>query len=365
VERRTDALRRANDSLRREIEERKKIEEDLRQSQARYASILNSQQTLVSRSDTRGRITYVNAAHRRLFGSDVGDSVLIKVHPDDIEPTRLAMEALQRPPFYCTLEQRCEVLGQWRTLLWQVGVIRDRSGAITEYQGVAFDISDRRRAEELLRDSERRALEAAEFNSRLVREVDHRVRNNIAGLLSLVSAMRDSRGGGRRPRDLDTFADAIEGRLLALAQVHQLLAETNWRSVDLKALVTSLLAAVDRLCAFRTPALIDGPPVPVSPRQATPLSMILLEWFTNSCKYGAHSLAAGRVNVRWTVEGRAPAAQVRLKWTETGGPRPRGSRTPSLGTELVKGFATRELRGRCELCYPEAGADHELEFPLE
>ena len=119
----------ANEALRREVQERKAVEERLRQSQARYASILNSQQTLVSRSDPQGRITYVNAAHQRTFGSKEGDSVFVNVHPDDVEATRRAMDDLVRPPFTCTLEQRCEVRGRWRTFLWQVGVIRDRSGS--------------------------------------------------------------------------------------------------------------------------------------------------------------------------------------------------------------------------------------------
>ena len=162
---RTTEFELANESLRREIEERKKIEEELRQSQARYASILNSQRTLIARSDMRGRITYVNAAHQRMFGSNVGDNVFVKVHPDDAEATNRAMEALSRPPHVCTLEQRCMVGapgspggdgGEWRTFLWQVGVIRDRGGKIIEYQGVGFDITERRRAEELLRESERR-----------------------------------------------------------------------------------------------------------------------------------------------------------------------------------------------------------------
>src|SRR6185503_18847998 len=129
------------------------------------------------------------------------------------------------------------------------------------------DITDRRRAEEALRESERRAhesaeqareaaksaKEAAEFNRRLVLEVDHRVRNNLAGLLSLVGAMRAT------TRDVDSFAAAIEGRLLAMVHVHQLLADTGWRPVDLRTLLKTLLKAVERVAPHAIPIELEGP----------------------------------------------------------------------------------------------------------
>lgn len=389
VQERTDELRQANESLVREIERRNAIEEDLRQSQARYASILNSQQTLIARSDLRGRITYVNAAHQRTFGSKVGDAVFIKVHPDDVAETERAMADLAKPPYYCSVEQRCEVRGQWQVFLWQAAAIRDRTGTIIEYQAVGFDITGRRHAEELVRESERRAREneqrakeneerareaarkahealeearqVAEFNRRLALEVDHRVRNNLFGLLGLVSAMKAGAGG----RDVRAFASAVEGRLLAMTHVHQLLADTNWQPIGLRVLVTGLLGAVKQLGCEDIPATVDGPPVMVSARQAPPLAMILQEWFTNSCKYGAHSSPAGNLMVVWSVDRSATPPRARVYWTETGGPPIRSDVKPSLGTQLVKSFANRELRGRVELKFPEDGADHVLDFPLE
>jgi two-component sensor histidine kinase len=110
---------------------------------------------------------------------------------------------------------------------------------------------------------------------------------------------------------------------------------------------------------------VDGPAVQISPRQTPPLSMILLEWFTNSCKYGAHSVPGGRLMVVWVVHRTQSPPRLRLHWTETGGPPIPSKITPSLGTELVEGFASLELRGKLQLRFPEEGADHVLEFPLE
>ena len=88
---------------------------------------------------------------------------------------------------------------------------------------VIREISQSKWAEAALRQSERHHRQAAEYNKRLVLEVDHRVENNLAGLLSLVNL---TRGGAR---SVDAFADAIEGRLLAMSRVHDVLAATGWR----------------------------------------------------------------------------------------------------------------------------------------
>jgi two-component sensor histidine kinase len=201
----------------------------------------------------------------------------------------------------------------------------------------------------------------AEFNRNLAEEVDHRVRNNLSGLLGLVQTMT----AGATGRDVRTFASAVEGRLLAMTQVHQMLSDTHWQPVGLRALVTGLLGAVGKLGCQDIPVTVTGPRVMVSAKQAPPLAMILQEWFTNSCKYGAHTSPAGQLMVVWAVDRSGPAPRVRLHWTETGGPPIRSDVRPSLGTQLVQSFVTNELRGRVTLKFPEEGADHVLEFPLD
>lgn len=227
-------------------------------------------------------------------------------------------------------------------------------------------IHERQRAETALqeayaslRDSEAHFKDAAASNRRLLMELDHRVRNNIAGLMGLITAMR------QRTRDVDAFADAIEARLKGMAHVHHMLANANFQSLDLESLIRTLLEASATLATCPGESQVDGPRVEISSRQSLPLSMILVEWFTNSCKYGAFSAPEGRIEVRWTVHTgdgqREPL--IRLRWRESGGPAVVHPISPSLGTELVRSFAALELRGRCELTYPQSGADHLLEFP--
>ena len=72
-------------------------------------------------------------------------------------------------------------------------------------------------------------------------------------------------------------------------------------------------------------------------------------------------MESGSLKVTWAVATLASSAEqdkpaeetkvLRLRWIEQGGPPPPHPITPSLGTQLVRGFASRELKGFCELRY--------------
>jgi PAS domain S-box-containing protein len=227
------------------------------------------------------------------------------------------------------------------------------------------------RSESLLRESEEHYRQVAEHNQRLVRDVEHRVRNHLSGLVGLVHVMREN------ATSVQSFADAIESRLRAMVHVHQMLAAAGWDAVGLQSLIESTLASLSYVTPHACDIAIAGPALAVNPQQALPLALIMAEWFTNSCKYGSCGVPGGRLRVAWTITNNAtpasesPAApprdnsQITLTWTESAGPPIPPQITPSVGTALVHGFATRELQGECELRYPPEGVAHTLRFPLE
>jgi PAS domain S-box-containing protein len=219
-------------------------------------------------------------------------------------------------------------------------------------------VIERKRAEEALLESERHFREVAERNLRLVREVEHRVRNNLAGLLALVSLLEENAS------DVPGFAAALRGRLTAMTHVHQMLSEAGWQAVNLRVLASSSLRSMDHLAGHPGRVTLEGPDVSVSPQQAQALAMVLAEWFTNSCKYGSRSVAGGEFSVRWQTRAEESRTVVRLTWTERGGPTIQTPGVPSLGTALVRGLVANELRGRCTLGFPSEGAEHVIEFPL-
>ena len=219
-------------------------------------------------------------------------------------------------------------------------------------------VIERKRAEEALRESEQHYRELADRNLRLVREVEHRVRNNLAGLMALVSLLETN------ACDVAGFANALKGRLTAMTHVHQILAEARWQSVNLRSLMSSSLASMSHLACHGGPVTIEGPDVKVSSKQAQALAMIVSEWFTNSCKYGVRSVERGALAVTWASRADQRGTVVQLKWKERGGPPISSPGVPSLGTALVRGWVARELRGHCTLGFPPTGAEHVIEFPL-
>jgi PAS domain S-box-containing protein len=221
--------------------------------------------------------------------------------------------------------------------------------------------AEARRSADVARNNEAHFRDLAEHTRRLAREIDHRVGNNLAALLGLVAATRT------RATSVDALADAIHHRLLAMAQVHQLLRQGNWRRISLAELISWTRGTIVQPHR-NVNCVLEGPEVWVEPRQVSPLIMVIVELLTNSAKYGVYGTEGGQLSISWVVLPNEPDAKsrplLRISWIERGGPPITQPVVPSLGSELVEGFVTRELLGRCELRYSPQGVEHIIEFPL-
>ena len=128
-------------------------EERLRENEQRLAGILNSEDMFVCRVDLLFRLTYMNEAFANAFAVGIGDATWPMVHPDDEERSRIALAGLQNPPYRCSIEVRNSIRGEWRWVRWTNSIIRDARGVPVEVQGVGIDITERKRAEASLRES--------------------------------------------------------------------------------------------------------------------------------------------------------------------------------------------------------------------
>lgn len=188
----------------------------------------------------------------------------------------------------------------------------------------------------------------------LLRELNHRVRNNLGSLLSLIDLSRSSAAS------VDGYAETVRGRVLALSHVHGLLAQGSWEAVDFAALAASIIDE----SAPRRVSLI-GPAVQVPATRVSSLGMVLHELLTNSERHGALSNAAGRVRLEWSVARRTDgAADLLLVWTEEGGPVPNPSPPRNMGLNLIEGLTRSDLRGSAEFAFPSRGACHRLKVDL-
>jgi len=175
----------------------------------------------------------------------------------------------------------------------------------------------------------------------LVAELDHRIKNVLAAVQSL--ALQSA----RRAVSLEGFLKTFTGRLKAMASAHQLLTATRWRGADLRNIAAAELGG---LAPGQT--RWEGPDVALTPRAANALSLALHELATNAIKFGALSVEAGRVDVRWRERA---GGGLELEWAESEGPVvPTPTRT-GFGSTLLEKVTGRELGGSVKVDYRREG----------
>jgi PAS domain S-box-containing protein len=144
-----------------DITDRKRAEEAVRASEARYRSLVESQDELVCRFAADGRVLFVNEAYCRFFGVSLGDVLtegfMPLIHEADRDRAAEYMDRLLREGQTSEIEHRVLTSdGEVRWLHWRTRQIPSPSGTGVQYQGVARDVTERRRAERALRESEER-----------------------------------------------------------------------------------------------------------------------------------------------------------------------------------------------------------------
>lgn len=149
-----------------DITERVLAERALKASRESYRLLVENQTDLVVKVDTEGRFLFVSPSYCKTFGKEesdlLGNAFMPLVHEDDREATAKAMETLSRPPHTCRIEQRALTADGWRWLSWSDKAVLDEDSRVVAVVGVGRDITQRKRAEEQVQESERRFRELAE-----------------------------------------------------------------------------------------------------------------------------------------------------------------------------------------------------------
>jgi two-component sensor histidine kinase len=189
----------------------------------------------------------------------------------------------------------------------------------------------------------------------LIEELNHRVKNTLAILQSI--ATQTFRSATKAERD------KFDGRLGALAEAHNLLSREKWQGSDLQDVVSRvlqpyLLNAPERVRMF-------GPKVPLSPRLAVVLSMIVHEIATNAAKYGALSNDSGTATLDWEVITENDKPKLRMIWTEAGGPPVTAPVQRGFGSRLIERSARDQLGGDATVDFLPRGVVYTVIGSLE
>ena len=164
----SDEYVRENERLRKRLadlteasDSRSQAEQALRQSEQRYRAIVDSTTELICRNLPDGTLTFVNEAYCRCFGETaeqlIGKKLLPLIPDEDLPGVQAHLASLSPDNPVATHEHRIVLPnGQTRWQQWTNRAIFDEAGRVVEIQGAGRDITERKRAEEALRESEER-----------------------------------------------------------------------------------------------------------------------------------------------------------------------------------------------------------------
>ncbi|HEX3430736.1 MAG TPA: response regulator [Rhizomicrobium sp.] len=278
----------------------------------------------------------------RIFGVDPAtfevtfENMRDRFHPEDWR--RLTAAFSETTPAQTSWRTDFRVVRPDGELRWCIGTaaaIYDAHGRLTGLSGVAADITDRKRTEE--------------HQTLLAREVDHRAKNSLAVVQSIVRLTR--------AETIKDYIAAVEGRVQALSRVHSLLAHSRWEGADVHNLVQEELAPYQIGGAEHI--AISGPHVAVSAPVAQTLALALHELATNAAKYGALSAKDGRVDLSWDIAGGVTT----LRWTECGGPVARQPQRLGLGLQMIRSGLQSHIGGQANFEWDDGGLVCTLTVP--
>jgi two-component sensor histidine kinase/PAS domain-containing protein len=257
------------------------------------------------------------------------------VHPDDIDELRKALAQFAKGAKSYEAEFRIHrPNGDMRWCFGTAAATADAGGHVVRISGVTIDITERKQAEE------RQNL--------LAREVDHRAKNALALVQSIVRLTRGD--------NVKAYVHAVEGRITALARVHTILALSSWQGAEIRKLIDEELAPY----CIGDQVSFDGPEVQLQPATAQTLTLALHELVTNSAKYGALSTLSGRLSIIWKVQ----AGHLVLEWKEMDGPLIQKPISRGFGTRSVIASIESQLGGRAEFDWRLEGLICRLLVPL-
>ncbi len=201
-------------------------------------------------------------------------------------------------------------------------------------------------------DAKERAA-ADKLQKLILDELHHRIKNTLATVSAIASQSL------RTATSMEHAQQAIEGRLIALGRAHDLLMQVSWANASLVNTVRGATEPYDGQGTGRFS--IDGPDLGITSGAVIALAMTFNELCTNTTKFGALSVPAGRIEIAWTID--TETQRLRLTWTEKGGPAVKAPSRRSFGTRMMESLG-QQLNGQVQLSYQATGFFYLLDVPL-
>lgn len=185
----------------------------------------------------------------------------------------------------------------------------------------------------------------------MVRELNHRVRNILALVNSLIRQSKTD------AVSVDEYVHSLSARVAALGGAHDLLTENQSQPVQIADLLSLALkpyglADPDRI-------RLAGPAFTIDPDVAHVLVLVIHELASNAAKYGSLGSSTGRLDLTWTQLN----AHVTIDWVESGGPPVEPNPGEGLGSSIIRNALAFEFNTTTTLQFDPGGVRAQLVVP--
>ncbi|MBK8210483.1 MAG: PAS domain S-box protein [Rhodospirillales bacterium] len=329
-----------------DLTSQKQAQADLRQSEERYRALVMAISSVVWTTDPDGALRdpgHWCALTGQTPEQSAGWGWLNAIHPDDRQAARQVLASAIRERALINQSFRLRNRnGRYRWYSARGVPVFNADHTVREWVGVCFDIDEQKSAET--------------GQQLLMAELDHRVRNILTTVQSMVSLTA--------PNVIakEEYADLLRGRIAAMARTHSLLSRRAWNGATVVEILQDELAPFARNTGVIS---MDGDPeLELRPKDVLDFAMVVHELTANAVRYGALSLPEGQVSVSWSVEGNDGGAMLRFVWRECNGPPVKARMYRGFGSRLIERVFNRGAARRALFDFDPDGLTCTLTMPL-
>lgn len=334
-------------------------ETDVQQDGSVELPIADVVPALVWCADRQGHCRFVNRAWLDFTGRPAGKrpAWAAAIHPRDRERCRAAHRAVLAGSDPGVVEYRLRRRdGHWRWIADRLAALRSEDGIVTGLVGCGMDIDDHRQESEALR------LALRERNA-LLAELQHRVRNTVQMIASMLTFQSRRAGSGEAARLLGRSARRV--RMMGLAQERLLARADPTSRVDLARYLSELAAELVRTGEADVRLETATEALPVLAATAAPLGFIVTELIANALQHAFKGRRKGTVRLELRGEEHVGVVVVGDDGPGLGAPSLQQAIDPDsarIGLTLVSSLA-RQARAQIAL-EPAVGTRIRITFPL-
>ncbi len=241
-----------------DITNQKKMEEQLRQNEKRYQSVVNTQRELISRFTTDTTLTFVNHAYCHFFGK-TREEMLEKKFLDFFPPEthKNILEHLRlfsvKSPSHSTKSIVLTPDGEKVWVEWHTLALFADDETITEFQSIGQDITDSRKKQELEQELQL-AVKSAEFKKNFLANMSHEMRTPLTGIIGMTDMLEKTRLNKRQREFVGFLKNSGENLLeiinqvLDFSRIEQGKAKLNYRTFPVQELSTDAENLFKSIC---------------------------------------------------------------------------------------------------------------------